>query len=342
MKKTSSDNPIFFLELDDFIQSIPKYPLVQTVSANRTSTHGIYVNSPTAKPDLLENYLSHYSLEIESVDHAAHYEIWQSSIDGYRIVEHRWHAKQPNGKHIILCHGYFDHTLLYGKVIRWALSQGYCIHGFDLPGHGLSSGEPASIDSFDQYSRVLAHIINREQYSHTLCLGQSTGCAVIINALLDTSIIPEMSGTIEKIILLAPLVRSIHWQVLRWPYQLLHPFIPSIKRAFVDSSHDKEFNDFLHHNDPLQSTKLPLNWLGAMDEWIVKIKTLHPNDQLACVIIQGTKDNTVDYHHNTQQIQRCLPKTRIDLIDGAYHHLANESEPYWREIKNALNRHINA
>lgn len=336
MKESSPNIPKFFRQLEDFIQSIPKHPLLQTESSNDSST-----NRSLASPSILSNYLSHYSLDRNSIDHSAQYQIWQSDVDGYRIVEHRWQAKHPNGKHIILCHGYFDHTLLYGNVIRWALEQGYCIHGFDLPGHGLSSGEPASIESFDQYSRILAHIINREQYSCYLCLGQSTGCAIIINALLDECIIPEMNGKIESIVLLAPLARSIHWQILRWPYKLLRLVIPSIKRAFIDSSHDKKFNYFLHHNDPLQSNKLPLKWLGAMDEWIGKIKTLNPDEQLVCTIIQGTKDNTVDYHYNIQEIQRCLPQTRINYIEGAYHHLANESALYWLAVENALKRHVN-
>lgn len=327
MKLSLAKQPMFFRLIDDFIQTIPHYPETVNIAA---SSHR----------SLLDSYLSHYSLELPSISHCASYEIWQSRIDDYRIVEYRWHPQKPNGKHIILCHGYFDHAALYGKVIRWALEQGYCLHAFDLPGHGLSSGEPAAIDSFDQYSRVLNTIISRENYPHYLCLGQSTGCAVIINALLDNNIYQQNTNRPENIILFAPLVRSIRWECLRWPYLLLHLFIPHIKRAFIDSSHDKKFNRFLHRKDPLQPTRIPLKWLGAMDAWVKKIKTLTADPQLPCYIIQGTKDKTVDYKYNLPEIERCLPKMQVEFIEGAYHHLANESDFYWRPILRAMDHHL--
>ncbi|MGH1438962.1 MAG: alpha/beta hydrolase [Cellvibrionaceae bacterium] len=334
MKAHSTDQPTFFRQLDEFIQSIPPRIDSSTIDHKNNSTQA---NSSRGH-ELLHNYLLHYSLDLTA--HCESHEIWQSDINGKRIVEQRWHSRQPNGQHLILCHGYFDHTALYGKVIDWALSKGYCLHSFDLPGHGLSGGKRAAIDSFDEYSQVLNTIINREAYPHYHCIGQSTGCAVILNTILNRELTPCLEHLPEQTVLLAPLVRSIHWQVLRWGYFFIHTFLPAIKRTFAESSHDKNFNHFLHTQDPLQASKLPLNWLGAMDEWIEKIGKAEVNTQLSCTIIQGTGDNTVDYKYNLPVIQSRLPHTHIHYIDNAFHHLANESQEYWQQVKALLNESL--
>jgi len=334
MKVNSTDQPAFFRQLDAFIEAIPQRSDNNTIK-NQSDDN----NDPSfLDHDLFNDYLKHYSLNLDA--HCLRHDIWQSEINDKRIVEQRWHPQHPNGKHLMLCHGYFDHTALYGKIIDWALSKGYCLHSFDLPGHGLSGGERASIDSFDEYSQVLNTIINRESYPHYHCIGQSTGCAVILNTVLNKKIRPSLNHLPEQVVLLAPLVRSIHWQALRWGYFLIHAFLPAIKRTFAESSHDKKFNRFLRTQDPLQATKLPLNWLGAMDEWIEKIDSFEVNAQLLCTIIQGTGDNTVDYEYNLPVIQKCLSNTHIHYIDNAYHHLANESAEYWQQVKTRLNQSL--
>ena len=114
-------------------------------------------------------------------------EMSQSDIYHYRIVEQRWitACDNPNDQTLIVVHGYWDHAALYGPMIRWALKQGYHVHVFDLPGHGLSGGPLAEIESFDDYSGVLATILQRENYKYYALSGLSTGGAVIVNALLN-------------------------------------------------------------------------------------------------------------------------------------------------------------
>ena len=61
-----------------------------------------------------------------------------------------WKPPQSKGS-VVIVHGYLDHTGLYGHLIKQLLERQLTVVCFDLIGHGLSSGEPASIDSFDQY-----------------------------------------------------------------------------------------------------------------------------------------------------------------------------------------------
>ncbi|MEB3734885.1 alpha/beta hydrolase [Halopseudomonas pachastrellae] len=47
------------------------------------------------------------------------------------------------------------HMGLYRHLIQWGAGAAYAVLAFDLPGHGLSSGERASIDCFLRYQKVL-------------------------------------------------------------------------------------------------------------------------------------------------------------------------------------------
>lgn len=313
--------PTFFTSLDQFLSSLPDTPEKTTTDAS-----------------LLASYNNHYSMDLVGAGIARHHAIWKTEINTFRIVQQRWQATSRNGKVLIIVHGYFDHSALYGKLIRWGLAQGYDIHAFDLPGHGLSSGRPAAIEHFDEYSEVLSTIIQKEGYRQYSLIGQSTGCAVIINSLLNKSLSSRLEPTPEHVILLAPLVRPFYWQRLRWLYRLLSVAIKSVKRLFVKSSHDDVFNHFLEKNDPLQTRKIPLCWLGAMDKWITTIQQFAPVDTIPTTIIQGTKDVTVDWHYNHPQIKRCLPQTNIHFVEQACHHLVNESDPYWQGVISCLHR----
>jgi alpha-beta hydrolase superfamily lysophospholipase len=52
-------------------------------------------------------------------------------------------------------HGYLEHSGIYQPIIKEILEQGFSVITYDLPGHGLSNGSPASIQNFDHYQQVL-------------------------------------------------------------------------------------------------------------------------------------------------------------------------------------------
>jgi alpha-beta hydrolase superfamily lysophospholipase len=327
----NNKSPAFFNKLNHFIDAIPQ------LEPQDSSKRLININSANQKTIAhLKNYLDFYNIDfINGCDAdkniASTHKIWQSQIFGYRIIEQCWQAKSPNGKTLFIVHGYFEHIGLYKNIIFWSLKHGYKVHLFDLPGHGLSSGKAADIDSFTTYSNILTSIIRRENAPTYSLIGQSTGGAIIINALLS-NVNTEQKIIPENIILLSPLVRSLHWQQLRWFVYLMHRFTTSIKRYFPMSSHNKNFNEFLEHNDPLQARRIPLSWLGAMNDWNKQIKTHAQNTEQPCWLIQGTGDKTVDYKYNIVAIKRCLPQIQVELITGAAHNLINESDEYWQQV----------
>lgn len=247
---------------------------------------------------------------------------------GFELVAQLWSPAQPRGT-LILLHGYYDHMGLYRHVIEWALGQGLAVLGCDLPGHGLSSGERASIRDFAHYQAMLDGLL-AEAHANGLpkpwhLLGQSTGGAIAVDHLLNSAHSPVDGHTI----LLAPLVRPRAWGWLQLSYHALRPFVGSIARRFSENTNDPTFLPFLEA-DPLQPRRLPTAWVGALARWVRHIER-SPASTRSPLIVQGEQDMTVDWRHNLAVLERKFAGPQLLRLPGARHHLANELPELRRE-----------
>lgn len=242
-------------------------------------------------------------------------------VAGYRLAMQALRPTQALATVIVL-HGYYDHMGLYGHVYDWALRQGFAVLSCDFPGHGLSSGARASINSFQEYQQVLQALLAKAEQLQLPkpwhLLGQSTGGAIAFDYLLNQSLVSELGETI----LLAPLVRPRAWQQSKLLYQLVKPFRRSVPRSFSNNSNDAAFVEFVR-NDPLQARILPTAWVGALAEWISYIEQAKPSGR-SPIIVQGDADMTVDWQHNLNVLNDKFSQPRILLLPEARHHLANE------------------
>lgn len=248
----------------------------------------------------------------------------------------QWKPPQSKGSAVIV-HGYLDHTGLYGHLIRQLLDRQLTVVCFDLIGHGLSSGEPASIDSFDQYVEQLNLVLKA---TAGLCpgprygFGQSTGGAILLKQLLDQG--SKSDYPFASLNLLAPLVQPRKWKIDRWLFKLTRPFRPTMNRVFRKNSQDAEFLHFVRHMDPFQPHRLPAAWVSAMANWVVEIDRC-PENPFAINVIQGDQDSTVDWQHNIKVLQGKFPNMGLQIIQGAGHHMVNEVPVLREEIFAALN-----
>jgi alpha-beta hydrolase superfamily lysophospholipase len=239
----------------------------------------------------------------------------------YTLAVHLW--SQPGARaNLLLLHGYFDHTGLFNKLIEWGLAKHCNVLIFDLPGHGLSSGEPAVIDDFADYSLAIADVLAAVSLPPLplWVMAQSTGCA----ALFDFA--KRYDWPFTATVLLAPLIRPANWLGVRVGHLLLAGFVDGLKRAFSANSSDQEFLAFLRR-DPLQSRRISLRWVGALRRWLRKL----PHRDLGvgpALIIQGDADRTVDWRYNVRFVEQLLPGSRVEYLCGAGHQLANETTDF--------------
>ncbi|MNF38957.1 Phospholipase YtpA [compost metagenome] len=259
-------------------------------------------------------------------------------VDGYELVSQLWWPEGAKAT-LFLFHGFYDHTGLYRHVIEWALDQGFAVIACDLPGHGLSSGERASIRDFAEYQDTLqgvfaeARSVDLPQPWH-LC-GQSTGGAIVIDHVLNQGANSPAQG---QVILLSPLVRPRAWGWSQFSYYLLKPFVKGIARRFSENSNDPTFLPFLQA-DPLQPQRLPTAWVGALARWIKRIEAA-PRSSRTPLIVQGQSDMTVDWQHNLEVLAGKFERPQVLKLPEARHHLANETQALRQEYFGFLTKRM--
>jgi alpha-beta hydrolase superfamily lysophospholipase len=269
---------------------------------------------------LLQEFCRYYGIDFET--HKPHVTHGVGTVASRHdtLAVHLW--QQPTAtSNLLLVHGYFDHTGLFGKLIEYGLSRNCNVLIFDLPGHGLSTGEAAAIDDFGAYGRAIADVLSKVALSDLplWVMGQSAGCAALVEYARN------YPWPFAGAVLLAPLVRPVSWTKVRVGHMLLQHFTDSMPREFRKNSSDQEFLEFIRR-DPLQSPRISLRWVKALRRWLASL----PQEDLGAgpaLVLQGDADGTVDWRYNMTVIEKLFPGSKIEYLPGAGHHLANESSP---------------
>ncbi|MCK9467844.1 MAG: alpha/beta hydrolase [Porticoccaceae bacterium] len=281
-----------------------------------------------------DEYLGFYNIDFASELPGTFHAMGRLVAGNYKIACHYWLPAGEARGTVVAVHGYFDHVGLFGHLIRYLLQHNYAVVAYDLPGHGLSSGERASIDSFDHYVDVF-NVIQRRLIHSPLpsplsAIGQSTGGAILIKRLLE-----QGGDDLERVALLAPLVAPAKWWLNRIVYALTHRFRTAVPRFFLTNSSDASFVEFLANSDPMQSRYIPVPWIGAMKEWVAQCSKGPPCDY-PVTILQGNKDTTLAWRFNLRVLKRRFPQAQVVLLPDVRHHMVNEAEPLRNRIFAAM------
>jgi lysophospholipase len=160
-------------------------------------------------------------------------------------------------------------------------------------------------------------------------IAQSTGGAIVMDYLVSRGEGDE--NPFEQVILLAPLVRPFKWGTARWLHTMVSPFAKTLKRVFTINSNDPDFLDFLENRDPLQARRISAIWVSALKKWMPGFEKAS-RIKVSPVVIQGDKDETVDWQYNLEMIKKKFESPDIRMLPGARHQLANENEAFRRKI----------
>lgn len=282
-------------------------------------------------------YLDHYGLG-GCFELASKYRYGTVEAGGYSIAVQQFDSADARGI-VTVVHGYFDHVGLYGHLIDLLLRSGFSVLAFDLPGHGLSSGERAGVRTFDEYAAVLDQIItllpDASATRARLAVGQSTGCAILLQHLL----VHGAESPFDGCILMAPLVRPQSWLQAKILFRMVGAFREYWPRKWNHNTHNDQFQYFIRHHDPLQPHLINASWVKALSNWVPMIEAHEPltgaEDKGArlpqVTILQGDEDATVDWEYNLPVLARLLPGSQQQVLKGVRHHMVNESADY-REL----------
>jgi len=275
------------------------------------------------------SYFACYSLDFaDSIKHFFGY----VQADSFRIATHVFLTPE-NSRTVLMTHGYLDHVGILKNVIKECLNAGYSVVAFDLPGHGLSSGDPASIGSFTEYARVYDSVrksVSPVTTAPLTLVAHSTGCAAALEYLAEKGGID-----IKEIILLAPLIKTAYFGFLKAGQAIISPFTKRTVRLYRNQSSDKEFLNFLR-NDTLRIESCPLRWASAYFSWFDKTQSLQPRSTPPVTVIQGSRDDVVDWRYNVPFLKEKFTDIKVYMIKGAKHQLMNEAGNYKTEFEKTI------
>lgn len=283
-------------------------------------------NLPVLSP-VQQRYLHYYQIDFSAHNEKISHHLGSLSIAGYTLATHVYLQENAKGT-ALLVHGYYDHVGIYGSLIELCLQQGLNVVAYDLPGHGLSTGDRAAICSFREYDEVFSGMVEQCQLnlkadaSSFYVFGQSTGGAIIINYVLTRNF-QQNNSPFAGISLFSPLVRPCSWGWAKILHSILQPFMKQVKRNFAQNSNDIEFLRFIAEQDPLQPLVLSVRWVGALKKWIEMIELSESSD-LVVNIIQGDNDETVEWRHNMPLLLQKFPQRQLLMIEQGRHHIVNE------------------
>ncbi len=222
----------------------------------------------------------------------------------------------------LLVHGYYDHVGIWRHLIPRLLEKNFAVVAYDQPGHGLSEGARATITEFADYVAAFDNALALCQPalpSPCHVIAHSMGAGVVLDRLSSQPV-----AKVGHVVLLAPLIRSAHWDLSGLGHAVVSTFVDSVPRVYRDNSADAEFRLFVRQ-DPLQYDRLPTAWVTAHRAWVMKMDRARPTPW-PVTVLQGEDDTTVDRKASVDWVRRVFPRAEVTLMPAAGHQLMNEAE----------------
>ncbi len=320
----------------DMVQTMDKayYYREQTDLTEQLTIEPIETVDPAGYSPAARAYFSHYGLDGDWC--GAEHRFGSFESGGFTLAAHLYKPVRYTAT-VLLLHGYLNHTGQFRHLIRHLLDTGLAVAVYDLPGHGLSSGETAAIDAFDQYVETVQdfmQLVRGHLDGPYHALGFSTGATILVEMLLEKD-----ADAFEKIVLAAPLIRWTAYEQSKGTYKVYSQFTDKIARFHRRNSSDKDYLIFNKTQDYLHAKHLSLKWVKALFDWNAKIETM-PACGREVLVIQGDKDGTVDWKYNLKLIDEKFPHATVQMIAGANHELFNEAMVYKKQALNRVGEYL--
>lgn len=272
---------------------------------------------PRPVPTIAEStYFAYYGLDTSSGEH--YFGKFRSGR--HVLAAHAFVPEVPRAT-VIFMHGFYDHVGTFASTIGHLLELELAVVTYDQPGHGLSSGPRARIKSFTVYMSVFddfLRLVHEHMPPPYHVLAHSTGAAIVVDRLLT-----HKGTEFERVVLVAPLVRSAYWGLSKTLSPVVDVFVDDVPRVFRDNTSDERFLEFVRQ-DPLQSRRTSLAWFDTLVAWNETIDRYPPSPQ-PIVIIQGDADSVVDWEYNLKFLEGKFPNARVETIGSGRHQLLNEA-----------------
>jgi pimeloyl-ACP methyl ester carboxylesterase len=156
-------------------------------------------------------------------------------FEGLAIVGYGWTPTNPNGKKILILHGFSSYAYKFEHYVPLLLQMGYEVLAFDAPGHGDSEGK---IVNALVYKRFICQV-NEVENGIDAFIAHSFGGLALSLAMQD---LPNAAN--KKMVLIAPATETT--TALRWFYKMLQvqPDLQAAIEAYIISMAGKPISYF--------------------------------------------------------------------------------------------------
>lgn len=261
-----------------------------------------------------------------------HFESNIKARDGTDFFVRGWEPDRAPKALVVLIHGVGEHTGRYEHVAKAMTEAGYAIVGFDLRGHGRSSGIRGHFPSLDAVMQDISgffdFLTQRYPGLSKFLYGHSLGGLLVLTYALKNN------AGLRGVIATSPGLRSpVHEQKAKVMLaKVLGSLLPKTLLASGLStellSHDRDVIR-AYQNDPLVHDRMSLAF-GRAGLLATEYAWAHA-DEFAppLLIMHGTADQNT-YSHGSADFAKLASRSNTDvtlkLWDGLYHELHNEPE----------------
>ncbi len=186
-------------------------------------------------------------------------------VDGdINIHGFEWNASKPNGKTVLIVHGYASYFYKFEQYIAPLLKAGFRVLGFDAPGHGTSEGKYINIliykDAIEQIIKSCGPIDH--------FMGHSLGGITL--ALIAETI---ENPTTHKFVLIAPATKTS--TTFANYFDMMH-FSEPIRAAFLNELNSRTSHpiSYFEADRAIENYKGPLLWVHDQGDRVCPYKDL--------------------------------------------------------------------
>jgi acylglycerol lipase len=245
-------------------------------------------------------------------------------------IFYRFACPKQSKAHIIICHGYGEHSGRYEYVIQTLAAKGFTCFAPDHRGHGKSAKRLGHIKSF---KRIIQDIHDlqffiREKYGTLplFLIGHSMGSLVVLNYLFS------YQKAIQGAVLIAPMIIIPDYisPVLKKISGLIAALFPLLPIQHFDISETTRNLKAIEiaRQDPLCyhgkiRARTGVEMMKAMETANANLSLV----TLPLLIMQGGEDKILPLESSDRVFRRVSsPDKALKVFKGLYHELFNEPE----------------
>jgi acylglycerol lipase len=250
--------------------------------------------------------------------------------DGTEIhtVTFRTEKEIPHGD-VLFVHGFGDHSGLYGNLIRIINDAGYNAYGYDVRGHGLSSGVRGIAEGISQLvndlDQVMDYFTSEHGLTDPLLFGHSLGGMVVLDyAAKHQQKLKAVAATSPGLLIHTTTLMEIKLTLGR----IIARITPALRmNAGLDIrylSHDPEIIK-RYKNDPLVHGKVSAAFGVNLAYYGAGVIERASRLSIPLFLAHGSADKIVNPEGTVRFFENCRSANKkICIYPGLYHEIFNE------------------